>query len=78
MNFDGADARHLIGASGREEKPLRPLDGGASTQRWVHTLARGSRRRLGRAPSARARRSTESLDCSLRRVSGSEEKQNEG
>jgi hypothetical protein len=62
MNLDGADARHLIGASGREETPLRPPDGGASTQRWVRTLARGSRRRLGRAPfRCAARRPMESL-----------------
>jgi hypothetical protein len=28
-DLDGADAHHLIGASEREEAPLRPLDGGA-------------------------------------------------
>jgi hypothetical protein len=55
MNLDGADARHLIGASGREEAPLKPLDGGVSTQRWARTPARGSRRRLGHALSVAAR-----------------------
>jgi hypothetical protein len=54
MNLDGADARHLVGASGREETPLRPLDGDAFTQRWTSTPVRGSRRRLGCAPFARA------------------------
>jgi hypothetical protein len=67
MNLDGADARHLVGASGREETPLRPLDGGASTQQWARTPARGSRWRLGRTPFARARRPTESLGCSAAR-----------
>jgi hypothetical protein len=32
-DLDGADARHLVGASERVEAPLRPLDGGAFTQR---------------------------------------------
>jgi hypothetical protein len=32
-DLDGADARRLVGASEREEAPLRPLDGGAFTQR---------------------------------------------
>jgi hypothetical protein len=32
-DLDGADARHLVGASERKEAPLRPLDGGAFTQR---------------------------------------------
>jgi hypothetical protein len=45
------DTRHLVGASRREEVPLRPLDGGASTQRWAHTPARGSTRRLRHALS---------------------------
>jgi hypothetical protein len=67
MNLDGADARHLIGASGCEETPLRPLNGGASTQRWARTPVRGSRRRLGSAPFARAHRPTESLGCSAAR-----------
>jgi hypothetical protein len=67
MSLDGADARHLVGASRREETPLRPLDGGASTQRWARTPARSSRRRLGRAPSAHARRPTELLGCAATR-----------
>jgi hypothetical protein len=67
MNLDGADARHLVGASRREEMPLRPLDGGASTQWWVRTPARGSRWCLGRAPFARAHRPTELLGCSAAR-----------
>jgi hypothetical protein len=32
MSLNGDDAHHLVGASRREETPLRPLDGGASTQ----------------------------------------------
>jgi hypothetical protein len=32
-DLDGADARHLVGASERVEAPQRPLDGGAFTQR---------------------------------------------
>jgi hypothetical protein len=32
-DLDGADARNLIGASEHEEASLRPLDGGAFTQR---------------------------------------------
>jgi hypothetical protein len=32
-DLDGAVARRLVGASEREEAPLRPLDGGAFTQR---------------------------------------------
>jgi hypothetical protein len=32
-DLDRADARHLVGASEREEAPLRPLDGGTFTQR---------------------------------------------
>jgi hypothetical protein len=31
--LDGAVARRLVGASEREEAPLRPLDGGTFTQR---------------------------------------------
>jgi hypothetical protein len=67
MSLDGVVAHHLVGVSEREEMPLRPLDGGASTQRWARTPVRGSRRRLGRAPSARARQPTESLGCSAAR-----------
>jgi hypothetical protein len=32
-DLDEADARRLVGASEREEASLRPLDGGAFTQR---------------------------------------------
>jgi hypothetical protein len=32
-DLDGAVARRLIGVSERKEAPLRPLDGGAFTQR---------------------------------------------
>jgi hypothetical protein len=63
MSLDGADARHLVGESGREETPLRPLDDGASTQRWARTPARGSRRRLGRTLSSAARRSLGVTRC---------------
>jgi hypothetical protein len=38
------DARHLVGARTWKDAALRPLKGGTSTQRWVHTPARGSRR----------------------------------
>jgi hypothetical protein len=67
MNLYGADARHLVGASGCEETPLRPLDGGVSTQQWARTPARGSRLRLRCTPFARARQPTKSLGCSAAR-----------
>jgi hypothetical protein len=67
MNLDGTDARHLVGASEREETSLRPLNDGASTQRWTRTPARGSRQHLGCAPSAHAHRPTELLGCSTAR-----------
>jgi hypothetical protein len=54
---------------------VRPLDGGASTQRWARTPARGSRRRLGLISSSRwvARRPMSSVARSLRHGRGSRE-----
>jgi hypothetical protein len=42
-DHDGSDTHHLIGERARRDAVVRPLEDGASTQRWACTPVRGSR-----------------------------------